>query len=97
LALGYVKKKFHAMSFELCTPGVNFINILRAAFTHADPESVKFQLSRHYHFTLLGYTRIKDAKKNVNEIETWCRRTLRVESKSNLVITSRFGPAKFVR
>jgi len=34
-------------------PGVNFINILCAAFTHVDPESKRFQLSRQYQFTLL--------------------------------------------
>jgi len=40
--------------------GVNFINILRAAFTHVDPESAK---------KLLGSTHVKAARKHVGEIE----------------------------
>ena len=35
-------------------PGVNFTNILRAAFKLVDPESVKYSLSRWYFFMLLG-------------------------------------------
>ncbi len=40
-------------------PRVKFINVIRAAFTRADPESVKFQLSHQYLFTLLGCTSVK--------------------------------------
>jgi len=56
------------MRFELCTPEDNFINVLRAAFTRADPESVKFQLSCQYHFTLLGSAHIKDARKTLMKL-----------------------------
>ena len=43
------------------TTGVNCINVLCTAFTHTDPESVKFQLSHQYLFTLLGSTHVKSA------------------------------------
>jgi len=40
------------------TPGVIFINVLQAAFTHADPKSAKDSL-----FALFGPTRVKAARK----------------------------------
>jgi len=40
-------------------PGVNFINILWAAFTIEDLKSVKIQSSCHYLFALLGSVRIE--------------------------------------
>jgi len=42
-------------------PGANFINVLWAAFTHTDPESVTIQLSHQYLFTLLRSKSIKAA------------------------------------
>jgi hypothetical protein len=36
------------------TKDVNFINIFYAAFTRADPESVRTQSCHQYHFMLLG-------------------------------------------
>jgi len=36
------------------TPGVNFINILLAAFTWSDPKSVRIQSSHQYLLVLLG-------------------------------------------
>jgi hypothetical protein len=44
-------------------PGVNSINILRAAFTRSEPESVRTQSSHQYDFTLLGSAHIKAAQK----------------------------------
>jgi len=52
---------------------VNFINALCAAFTRADPESIKFQLSRQCYFTLLGFAGVEAAEKNVDEIDTWAQ------------------------
>jgi len=43
--------------------GVNFIIVLQAAFTCADPESVKIKLSCQYLFTLLGYVGVKAASR----------------------------------
>jgi len=43
------------------TLGVDFINILRAAFVRTDPESKKIQFSHQYLFTLLGSVRVKAA------------------------------------
>ncbi len=51
--------------------GVNIINVLCAAFTHAGPESVNFLFRCQYHFTLLGSARVKASKKNDDEIDTW--------------------------
>jgi len=44
-------------------PGVNFINILHAAFTCADPKSIKFLSSFPYLFALLRRACIKAAHK----------------------------------
>ncbi len=41
------------------SPGVNFTNIWRAAFTHADPKSLKIQWSCHYLLALLWSESIK--------------------------------------
>jgi len=43
--------------------GVNFANVLCAAFTLIDPENVRTQSSHHYYFTLLGSARLKAAQK----------------------------------
>jgi len=48
---------------ELSTLGVNFTNVLREAFTHSDPESVKKDCYVISHFALLGYGRVKAAHK----------------------------------
>jgi hypothetical protein len=55
------------------TPWVNFIKVLHEAFMSADPESVKFQLSCQYLFTLLGYVRVKAAQKTLMKF-TPCRK-----------------------
>jgi len=39
--------------------GVDFINVLRAAFAHVDPKSVRIQSNPQYLFTLLGSTCVK--------------------------------------
>jgi len=61
--------------------GVNFINVLRAAFMCADPESIRTQPTRQYHFTLLGSGRVNAARKTLmkltpspdvkNQMEKW--------------------------
>jgi len=48
--------------------GVNFINILPPAFTSADPESVKIQLSHQYIFRLLWSTRVKAARRTLMKL-----------------------------
>jgi len=45
------------------TQGLNFINVLRTAFTCVDPESVRIQSNPQYLFTLLGSTCAKAARK----------------------------------
>jgi len=50
------------------TPGVNFINVLRAALIHADPKSVKFMLSLQYPFLLLGSASVKAAQKTLMKL-----------------------------
>jgi len=44
-------------------PGVNFINILCAAFMHSDTKSIEIQSSCQYLFTLLQSALIKAAQK----------------------------------
>jgi len=48
------------MLMKLIT-GVNFTNLICAAFTLADPKSIKNQLSCQYLFTLLGSEHVKVA------------------------------------
>ena len=45
------------------TPGVNFTNSLRAAFTRADPKSAIKLLNLTVFFVLLGSSSIKDARR----------------------------------
>jgi hypothetical protein len=54
---GRVKQKCNSIA------GVNLINILRAAFTHADPNSAKKTDSLTVFFELLGSTGVKAACK----------------------------------
>ncbi len=51
------------------SPGVNFINVLRSAFTLVDPESVKRYWQLDWILTLLGATGVKAVRKYVGEIE----------------------------
>ncbi len=58
------------------TPGLDFINILRTAFTHVDPESVRIQSNPQYLFTLLGSTCAKAARRTLvkltpDDVETY--------------------------
>jgi len=50
-----------SVTLSLCCPGVNFFNILRAAFVRADPESVKKTVKLSVLFTLSGYACAKAA------------------------------------
>ncbi len=52
-------------------PGLNFINILRKAFTLVDHKSVRIQSSCQYLYTHFGSTGAKAVRKNVDEIEPW--------------------------
>jgi len=45
------------------SPGVNCINVLQAAFTHADPESAKKIDNLTVFFALLGSAHAKAAQK----------------------------------
>jgi hypothetical protein len=45
------------------SPVINFINVLRTAFTHADPASVKKTVKFSIFFMLLGSPNIKAARK----------------------------------
>jgi len=46
-------------------PWVNFTNILRAAFTRADPKSANKQLNLTVFFALLGSARVKAARRTL--------------------------------
>jgi len=47
------------------TPGVNFINVLRAAFAHADTRSIKNAVKSSVSFNLLGSAHIKAARRTL--------------------------------
>jgi hypothetical protein len=48
--------------------GVNFINILQAAFMHPDPKSVKKIVQLSVFFTLLGSARVKAARRTLMKL-----------------------------
>jgi len=49
-------------------PGINFINVLRTAFTRVDPKRVKRHWQLDWVLTLWGATGVKAAHKYVDEI-----------------------------
>jgi len=49
--------------------GVNFTNVLRAAFTLKDPKSAKKTVKLSSFFALLGSALVKAARKHVDEID----------------------------
>jgi hypothetical protein len=51
--------------YFLVPSGVNFINIIREAFTRADPKSVKIYRQCNWIFTLLGSVSIKSAHRTL--------------------------------
>jgi len=53
------------------TLGVNFTNLLHAAFMLIDPKSAKNTVKPSVIFALLGSARIKAERKHVCEIDTW--------------------------
>jgi len=53
------------------TPGVNFINALRAAFTPADPECAKKTVKSAVSLGIFGIYEHKSFVENVDEIDTW--------------------------
>jgi hypothetical protein len=55
-------------------PGVDFINILRTAFTHVGPKSAKKADSLTVFFALLGSGHVKIAcKMLIDEIDPWLK------------------------
>jgi len=61
----------HKRMLMKLTPGVNFTNILRAAFALKDPKSTKRHWWLDCHFALLGSLPVKAFRKHVGEIEPW--------------------------
>jgi len=55
-------------------PGVNFINVLWAAFTLRDPKSIKIQSSCQYLFVLLRSAFIETSRKMLMKLTPGCRR-----------------------
>ena len=58
------------MLVKLTTPMVNFTNVLRAAFTRADPKSTKKTVKLSSFFALLGSARVKAARKMLVKLTT---------------------------
>ncbi len=53
--------------------GVNFINVLRTAFTHVAPQIVRTQSIHKYLFTLLGSTCVKAVCRMLMKLTTVVR------------------------
>ena len=51
------------------SPDVNFINVLQAAFTHADPKRTKKTVKSGSFFVLSGSVCVKATHKHVDEIK----------------------------
>ncbi len=51
------------------SPGINFINILREAFTHKDPKSTTKTDNLTVFFVYFGSVRIKSFTKTVGKID----------------------------
>ena len=63
------------------TPGVDFTNILHAAFTCTDPKSAKKDSQAKQLFALSGSVRVKAGRKHIEEIDPWCAFCQSVEVK----------------
>ena len=53
----------HILIVYFSPPGVNFVNVLRAGFTHTDFESAKKTVKLSSCFALLGSLRVKAARR----------------------------------
>ena len=55
--------------FSVSKSGVNFTNVLQAAFTCPDPKSAKKDSQVKQLFALLGSAHVKSARKHLDEID----------------------------
>jgi len=69
MLLGSTSIKAACKMLMKLTLGINFINVLHTAFTCADPENGKIQLSCQFY--AFGIYRHKSFVLNVDEIDTW--------------------------
>jgi len=63
----WYKKGPHKTMMKL-TRGLDFINVLRTAFTPVVPQSVRTQSSHQYLFTLLGPTSVKAVRRTLMKL-----------------------------
>jgi len=70
--------------------GLNFINVLRTAFSLVDPESVKNTVKSSVSFYTFGICACKSCTKNVDEIEPRSRKR-KISVKSSSVSFFDFG------
>ena len=61
-------------------PGVNFTNVLQAAFTHAEPKSAIKLLSLTVFFELLGSAHVKAAQRTLVKLTPDCHQLLAFSS-----------------
>ena len=59
----YFKSQFKGL--QVLLPGVNFTNVLRAAFALVDPISAKKLLNLTVFFALLGFAHVKAARRTL--------------------------------
>jgi len=65
--IGTASVKFTLLKLR---PGLNFINVLRTAFTHVDPECAKKTVKSAVSFGAFGTYERKSCTSNVGEIDT---------------------------
>jgi len=69
--LGSERVKAAHKMLMILTPGINFINILRTAFTRTDPKCAKKTVKSAVSFGTFGTYGCKSCTENVDEIDPW--------------------------
>ena len=64
----YTERLHRERELERERQGLDFINVLRTAFTPVVPQSVRTQSSRQYLFTLLGPTSVKAVRRTLMKL-----------------------------
>jgi len=81
----------HLLSVTMRTaPGVNFTNIVLAAFMCADPNTVKKDWQIDCNFCPFGICVHKSCLKNVDEINTWLTSTCSINNNKNLFLDTTY-------
>jgi len=68
------------------TPGLDFINVLRTAFTPVAPQSVRTQSSCQYLFTLSGSTSVKAVRRTLMKLSPGRKMFVKLTEEDNVEV-----------